>query len=185
MQPPTLASNTVPLSQFILALSIAKSKPRALSLRGEDCPTDRLPLATSYILTEYIAALHACIRHGSRPNRHLDAVAFWRDKYHKSEETQIALRARITFLVSQDHRAHTNDGARFTSLRKRKQTDAGISFTSSDQAAKQAKTTHVRSPVRPPVRAKGSQSRNLNKGADSVNPDDGSECNLSQKIFAD
>lgn len=105
-------SHTCPPSnaQLALALSILKSKPASVSVKGRQSspvslkppwifanPYQRLPSEHILSIRQYITSgkRQDVADSGSLPERHLDSVTFWRDAYETSESEQSKLHDRI------------------------------------------------------------------------------------------
>jgi hypothetical protein len=75
---------------------------------------------------DYLQALQACITQGPRPivsanaQHHVDSSALWHEKYKKSEESQIELRARISELESLNANAKAEIPLKVLQPKKRK-----------------------------------------------------------------
>ncbi|KAL9125865.1 MAG: hypothetical protein Q9217_004997 [Psora testacea] len=136
----------VPLPQFLVALLLVKSKPYTLSIQGLHIRGNVLLKAYSNFCVEYLASLRSYIRSGARPkladtpHSYVDATAFWRQAYTKSEEAQIILRARLVELELRDNE-NVEEGAlpnAANSQRKRKRTPVVASQPSSTKKLKKA-----------------------------------------------
>jgi hypothetical protein len=75
---------------------------------------------------DYLQALQACITQGPRAvasanaQHHVDSSALWHEKYKKSEESQIELRARISELESLNANAKAEIPSKILQPKKRK-----------------------------------------------------------------
>ena len=140
------------LNQAVIALFIAKSKPRNLTAQGK-----RLLYAIREgTLTEssaFLVTLREYIRKGRRADVHgsdeefLDSIALWQNLYDKSQEVGQQLRAKIDVLEQRletitDASGQTTQSTD-TSQKKSKRKNPATATSSSGQATKKAKTTNV------------------------------------------
>ncbi|KAL8795083.1 MAG: hypothetical protein Q9195_002380 [Heterodermia aff. obscurata] len=141
--------NTPRLNHAVIALSLVKSKPRSLSVRGKQpsCSSceDTLTGSSAFIVT-----LRDFIQKGRRADVHendeqfLDSIAFWRNAYEKSQDVEQQLRAKILILEQRSETISRTPGqatlSTGTSQQKRKRENSTTRTTSGGRATKRVKS---------------------------------------------
>lgn len=112
--------------RFLIALFLVKSKPAGLSVPGRHLDLCVMCIVLWSIPEDYIQALQDCVTQGRRPDtsadarHHVDISALWHEKYKKSEESQLELRAKISELESLQASTKAEIASKKIQQRKRK-----------------------------------------------------------------